>query len=306
MPWSKHVGEGKHFATPEAYATEIKRKDATGQQFTDQSAADAFRQAHPNYFQTQQPAQAPQPAPQQAPQQTPGAGNISDEYTPAVSSLLQKMQNYIGTPHQTPDQVMQSDYGQQLMAATERMRDEQNKHARAQLAGSGALYPDDTRAAERFAEVGANIAGMQAGQVLPQLLAAAQGQRAAGLNELMTGLGAHSNAEAQALNRILQTFQTYAPYTMLTQAQQHELPLRWTETMGQVPGGAQPGGGGTVPARQYVEQKGGQISHRKDANGNDIVTINGHDISVQSIPGAYIENGRTYLPQWAIDQALGG
>ena len=301
MPWSKHVGEGKHFATPEAYATEIKRKDATGQQFTDQSAADAFRQAHPNYFQTQQPAQAPQ--------QTPGVSNITSEYTPEVSSLLQQLRDYLGTPHQTPDQVMQSDYGQQLMGSADAIRDQQMRHARAQLAGSGALYPDDTRAAERFADVGAEAARMQAGQILPQLLAATQGQRAAGLNELMTGLGAHHSAEGNALSRILQTFQTAAPYYLTTEEFRQRQPYDWTSMMGQVPGGAVPaggGGGGTVPARQYVEQKGGQIAHRKAPDGTDIVTINGHDIPVQSIPGAYIENGRTFLPQWVIDQALGG
>ncbi len=353
MPYTQHLkwfeqkypGQGA-----QQYATAIQDRPPQ-----DRTAADAFRQSHPQYFQqtgtplrdafqdvTYDPAsrqvgiggatfqagqlpgtqfrdgshyvtdqsalqaaidrqrQTEQPA-QEQPRQ-----DITSEYTPEVQSLLEQIRGYIGTPPKTPDQMLQSEYGQQLMGAVDTMRDQQMRQARAQLAAAGALYPDDTRAAHRFADVGAEAARMQAAEVLPRLLSAAQQQRGMGLQEIMTGLGAHTQAEQAALARVLDTFRTTAPYYLQREEFRQQLPLQWTQAMGQVPGGAVPGGGGQVPARQYVEQKGGQISHRKDAQGNDIVTINGRDVLVQSIEGAYIQDGRTYLPQWVIDQALGG
>lgn len=242
-----------------------------------------------------------QPQIQQQPQQPQ---NITQEFTPQVQNLLSQIKSYISQPLQTPDELLQSEYGQQLQAAADTMRDQQMRQARAQLAAAGGLYPDDTRAAERFAQVGAEAARMQAAEVLPALMQAAQSQRIMGLNELLSGLGAQSGEEAAALNRALSTFQTYAPYQYLTEYQRQALPIQWAEAIGEVPGGSIPGGGGIVPARQYVEQKGGKIDWRRAPDGGNIVIINGRNIHVEEAGGQNID-GRIYLPQWIIDRALG-
>ncbi len=315
MPYQQHL-YGHFGGSSQKYYDEIMRKKRAGESFTDPGAVDAFKQAYSGFdwnLPHQQPPQQPTPPPQQpaAPQQ-PGQEPAQDPHslqpqmTQEVQGVLQQLRDYIGTPHQTPDQVLQSDYGQQLVGAADTMRDRAMRQARAQLAGSGALYPDDTRAASRFAQEGAEHARMLSAQVLPQLLAATQQQRGLGLQELTTMLGAQSGEEARAISEALRVFQTYAPYTMGTWDQINRLPLEWTHAMGQVPGGAQPGGGGMVPARQYVEQMGGQIKHHRSQSGADVITINGRELVVQEIDGAYIQDGRTYLPQWVIDQALGG
>jgi len=309
MPYTKYL-TGYFQNDPQSYASEILRKEATGGQFTDQAAAQAFKKAYPDLFKTQKAAQQPTPVQSQAPTPQPAQPqiqqpqNITQEFTPQVQDLLSQIKSYISRPPQTPDQMLQSDYGQQLTGAVDTLRDQQMRQARAQLAAAGGLYPDDTRAAERFGQVGAEAARMQAGQILPALLAAAQGQRSAGLNELLAGLGAQTGEEAAALNRILSTFGTVAPYQYLTEYQRQTLPLQWAEAVGQVPGGSIPGGGGTVPARQYVEQRGGSITWSRSPSGGNIVNINGRVIDVEAVGGQNID-GRIYLPQWIIDQALG-
>lgn len=268
---------------------------------TDKSALQAAIEAQLG----RQAAGAPAAQPATAPQPTSAAGfDMRAETSPEVQAMLNQIRGYINQPPQTPDELLKSEYGQQLQAAADTMRDQQMRQARAQLAASGGLYPDDTRAAERFGQVGAEAAQMQAGQILPALLAAAQGQRSAGLNELLAGLGAQTGEEAAALNRILSTFGTVAPYQYLTEYQRQTLPLQWAEAVGQVPGGSIPGGGGTVPARQYVEQRGGSITWSRSPSGGNIVNINGRVIDVEASGGENID-GRIYLPQWIIDQALG-
>lgn len=59
MPWQKHMS---YFGSPEAYAKEIQRKESTGQSFSDPSAAEAFKAAHPEYFQSSSPAKEAQKA----------------------------------------------------------------------------------------------------------------------------------------------------------------------------------------------------------------------------------------------------
>jgi hypothetical protein len=309
MPYTKYL-TGYFQNDPQKYASEIIRKEQLGGQFTNQPAAEAFKKAYPDLFKTQKAAQQPTPVQSQAPTPQPAQPqiqqpqNITQEFTPQVQDLLSQIKSYISQPPQTPDQMLQSDYGQQLTGAVDTLRDQQMRQARAQLAAAGGLYPDDTRAAERFGQVGAEAARMQAAEVLPALMQTAQSQRSMGLNELLSGLGAQSGEEAAALNRVLSKFQTYAPYQYLTEYQRQTLPIQWAEAIGEVPGGSIPGGGGTVPARQYVEQKGGKIDWRRAPDGGNIVIINGRNIHVEESGGQNID-GRIYLPQWIIDQALG-
>jgi len=240
--------------------------------------------------------------------QPPGGGDghsLQGHMTQETQDIIQQLKDYIGTPHKTPDEVLQSDYGQQLMGSADAIRDQQMRQARAQLAGAGALYPDDTRAADRFAQVGAEAARMQAGQILPQLLQATQRQRGLGLNELQTMLAAQSGEEARAIQEAINLFQAQAPYTLLTEEQKHSLPLQWTQTMGEVPGGDVSPGGDMVPARVYTGQRGGTIDWRRapDGTGN-VVTINGHDIDVEAVGGRNVD-GTVYLPKEVIEAALG-
>jgi hypothetical protein len=274
---------------------------------TDKSALQAAIEAQLG----RQAAGAPAAQPATAPQPTSAAGfDMRAETSPEVQAMLNQIRGYINQPPQTPDELLQSEYGQQLQAAADTMRDQQMRQARAQLAASGGLYPDDTRAAERFGQVGAEAAQMQAGQILPALLAAAQGQRSAGLNELLAGLGAQTGEEAAALNRILGTFQATAPYQYLTEYQRQTLPLEWAGAIGEVPGGTIPGSvpseqaAGFVPARQYVEQLGGRVTWRRAPDGGNIITVNGVDIDVEAVGGEN-RGGRIFLPQYVIDQVMG-
>ena len=315
MPYTKYL-TGYFQNDPQSYASEILRKEATGGQFTDQTAAQAFKKAYPDLFKTQKAAQQPTPVQSQAPTPQPAQPqiqqpqNITQEFTPQVQDLLSQIKSYISRPPQTPDQMLQSDYGQQLTRAVDTLRDQQMRQARAQLAAAGGLYPDDTRAAERFAQVGAEAARMQAAEVLPALMQAAQSQRSMGLNELLSGLGAQSGEEAAALNRILGTFQATAPYQYLTEYQRQTLPLEWAGAIGEVPGGTIPGSvpseqaAGFVPARQYVEQLGGRVTWRRAPDGGNIITVNGVDIDVEAVGGEN-RGGRIFLPQYVIDQVMG-
>ena len=271
------------FATPEAYAAEIKRKEQAGQTFTNQAAADIFKAANPNLFQQQQttlrslyPAasynqgqvglggatfqsgQIPgttltggthyvndQAALQNAIREQlakvsgqpgvgtntgvgsnlPGAGQGFDwrsEASPEATSWLDQLRSYIGQPPQNIDQLMQGDYYQSLKGAADAQTAEQMMQAKAQLAGAGGLYPDDTRAASRFAEEGER-ASARLNQIIPHLVQAAQSQRGMGLNELIQGFNAFSGLDQQYWQRGMTEAQTMLPYTRLTIGQKAEL-----------------------------------------------------------------------------------
>ena len=361
------------------YATEIQRKQAAGQGYSDPAAATAFKQAYPQYFGAggtslrnvysdtaynpatkqvgvggatfqagqipgtqftggthyvtdksalqaaieaqlgRQAAGAPAAQPATAPQPTSAAGfDMRAETSPEVQAMLNQIRGYINQPPQTPDELLQSEYGQQLQAAADTMRDQQMRQARAQLAASGGLYPDDTRAAERFGQVGAEAARMQAAEVLPALMQTAQQQRGLGLNELIAGLGAQSGAEAAALNRVLGRFQTYMPWLDMTPAEKAELYLRGSELGGQFsdiyPGQeASYTGSAGVPqsAQQYVS--GNMITDVRpfvqaispgarvdwDASRPNEVRINGLPIQGRVV------NGKIQVPVGDVRLALG-
>ena len=362
MPYQKFG-----FATPEAYAAEIKRKEQAGQTLTNQAAADTFKAANPNLFQQNQTAlrslypaatynqgqvglggatfqsgQIPgttltggthyvndQTALQNAIRAQlakvsgqPGVGTNTgagssllgagqgfdwrSEASPEAISWLDRLRSYIDQPPQSIDQMMQGDYYKGLKGAADAQTSDQMMQAKAQLAGAGGLYPDDTRAASRFAEEGER-ASARLNQIIPHLVQAAQGQRASGLDELLQGFGAQSGQERDAFNRLLSTFQTTAPFNMMTESERQRLRIEWAGAIGEVPGSS-PGQagqatGGLIQARDYVTQKGGSIFHRV-VNGRHIITINGRDIDVLAV-GGNLDGGRAYLPQSVIDVALG-
>jgi hypothetical protein len=327
MPYTKYL-TGYFQNDPQKYASEIIRKEQLGGQFTDQPAAEAFKKAYPDLFKTQKAAQQPTPVQSQAPTPQPAQPqiqqpqNITQEFTPQVQDLLSQIKSYISRPPQTPDQMLQSDYGQQLTGAVDTLRDQQMRQARAQLAAAGGLYPDDTRAAERFAQVGAEAARMQAAEVLPALMQAAQSQRSMGLNELLSGLGAQSGEEAAALNRVLSQFQTYMPWRDMTPAQKAELYLRGSELGGQFSpfypgqeisyaGGADISAGVPQSAQQYVS--GNMITDVRpfvqaispgarvdwDASRPNEVRINGLPIQGRVV------NGKIQVPVGDVRLALG-
>ncbi len=278
---------------------------------TDQAALDAAIKA--------QQAQAPAgPAPGPTPTETPAAAPADLTSTQqAIQDLIGKVRSIVDTAPMTPDEALQSDYGQQLIGAADTMRDRAMREARAQLAASGALYPDDTRAASRFAQEGAEHASMLAGQILPKLLADTRAQRATGLSELYNLIGAKAGEESRVLADAMNLFSTTAPYTMMTQHQRQMLPWTIAQIMGETVQGSPysphmehaPGISGaaseeSVPARQYVESRGGKIAWRRGPDGGNIVTINGRDIDVEGSGGINL-NGRIHLPQEVLDAALG-
>ena len=273
------------FATPEAYAAEIKRKEQAGQTLTNQAAADIFKAANPNLFQQQQttlrslyPAasynqgqvglggatfqsgQIPgttltggthyvndQTALQNAIREqlakAQGGGsqlgqnagqnnvgqnvsnqaqNITNEFTPDVQNFLSQIRSYISQPPQTVDQMMQGDYYQSLKGAADAQTADQMMQAKAQLAGAGGLFSDDTRAASRFSEEGER-ASARLNQIIPHLVQASQSQRGMGLNELIQGFNAFSGLDQQYWQRGMTEAQTMLPYTRLTIGQKAEL-----------------------------------------------------------------------------------
>lgn len=317
------------FSSAQAYAAEIQRKLASGEQFTDRNAAMAFMAANPSLFGGQTP-QVPGGIPEMpgnayqgtAPGYsyqnggypsgaTPGAGNLQYELSPEVKGILDQINSYMSTNPVTIDNVMASDAYLDMSGAIDMRTEQAQRGGRADLAARGVLGEGSTPAAEKFAQIAGEQAMAQAG-LIPQLMNTAQAQYQSGFQNLMSQLAAQAGQEGMAHDRIMSIFNALAPYQYLTAYQRNTLPIDWANVIGEVPGSApggipnMPGAGqntGMVPARDYVTAKGGTISY-STVGGKDVVYINGKAIDVDAVGGKVI-NGRAQLPQWVVDQALG-
>jgi len=130
-----------------------------------------------------------------------------------------------------------------------------------------------------------------------------------GLNQDMFGFDQYKFDRTQDLQEFLGT----APYMHLTASERNRLLYDWAALMEEMPGHL-PGqtGGGTrdesdkmVPAREYVESRGGAIHWERSEDGGDIITINGRRIDVQASGGDNVD-GTVYLPAHILDAAMGG
>lgn len=266
---------------------------------TDQSALDAAIRKQVPGFGQEQPKESTETT--QPPQDDPFS--LDAQMTQNVQDILGQIRGYTESPPQSVDDIMAGEAYQGMKGAIDQQTEQAMRDVKAQLAASGVLGEGSTPAVERMGHVG-HQASQQLGQLIPQLVQAAQGQRQAGLQELISGLGAQTSAEQQAVLQALDTFSTMAPYQFLTEQQRQMLPMEWAGLMGEVPGGAMPESGGTVPARQYVEQLGGSITWRRAPDGGNIVVVNGKEIDVEGMGGQNID-GHVYLPQTILDIALG-
>ena len=246
-----------------------------------------------------------QPKPAQQPAQSiqPTQSNFSyqPQMTNEVQGLLQQIQNYVNKPQMTPEQVMQGEMYQGLKGAVDQQAAERMRNVKAQLAASGVLGEGSTPAVERMGEVEQQTT-QQLGSLLPQLMQQAQYQRQSGLNELLSGLGAHSGAETDALNRALGVYGAVMPYTHLTEYQRQSMPLQWGQTMGEVQGDSskQYVSGNTVTDIRPFDQSlapGAQV--QCDQSRPEVAIING-----KPVHGTLV-NGKLQVPVWAIMEALG-
>ncbi len=115
------------------------------------------------------------------------------------------------------------------------------------------------RLAQRGEQTGTWHSGMQAGlaQQGAQGLQTHYAQNALQQALQMGSMDLHEqnqlyNQFATDRNFGLQQFQAYAPYNYLTEYQRQNLPLQWTQTMGQVPGGTAAGNVAPVQATTTV------------------------------------------------------
>jgi hypothetical protein len=308
MPDYRQAG----FTSPEAYAAEIMRKEATGATFTNKAAADAFRAANPNLFPG---ASVPPPMPAALPKTaatTPGATGLAQNMSPEVSKLLSQLKSYLGGNPSSMQDVMDSDAYRDMSGAIDTQAEQAMRAGRADLAARGVLGAGSTPAAEKYAQIAGEQAALR-GALVPQLMNASNSQYQQGFGNLLSMLGAQSGQEQTGFNNLINMFNTLAPYQYLTEAQRQQLPLDWTQVIGSVPGST-PGAGGNlpsmptgsgalVPARDYVTSHGGTIRY-DTRGGRDIVTINGKEIDVAAVGGSVV-GGRAQLPQWVLDTALG-
>lgn len=178
--------------------------------------------------------QTQQPAAQQQTQQ-PQQVNFQQSISPEIQNILDQINSYVSSPSQTVDQIMEGDAYQGMKGAIDAQTADSMRGVKAQLAAAGVLGEGSTPAVERMGYVGEQ-ASQALGALIPQLVTAAQGQRAAGLNELISRFNALSGAEGQAYQQGLGIFNALAPYQYLTEHQRQTLPIEWAEAVGQVPG----------------------------------------------------------------------